>query len=88
MTTGKVYIDGELHLSLETVAELYQVQTVWLREVYDAGLVGSGRDDDVAPCIAVVQLDRVATIVRLHIVFGFDVDTIAMTLEGLSSRWQ
>ncbi len=80
----RLYIGGELHLSLETVAEIYQVQILWLREVYDAGLVGQGLASGTTPCIAVVQLDRVATIVRLHTVLGLDLETISLTLEDLS----
>ena len=80
MTGDKLYVEGELYISLETVAELYQIQAVWLREVFDSGLLGSGVDSGSKVCIAAVQMDRVATIVRLHGVLGLDVETIALAL--------
>jgi len=81
MTADRLQVGGELYLSLETVAALYEVQTVWLREAYDSGLLGSGVDRGPTICIAAVQMDRVATIVRLHAVLELDLDAIALALE-------
>ena len=81
MSRDRVYVGDELYLSLETVAELYQVRTVWLRSVYDLGLLGSGVDSGTGICIAAIQMDRVATIVRMHDVLGLDIDMISLTLE-------
>jgi len=78
---GELVVEGELYLSLEVVAELYQLRRPWLREVFDLGLLGTGVDDGPTVCIAAVQLDRVATIVRLHRVVGLDLAAIAWTLE-------
>lgn len=80
MTAEKLYVKGELYLSLEVVAELYQVKTVWLRQVYDQGLLGSGVDSGQTLCIAAVQMDRVATIVQWHEVLGLDLETISLAL--------
>jgi hypothetical protein len=77
----RIYLDGELYLSLETVAELYHLEVVWLREVVDAGLLGSGARPQPVDCIAAVRLDHVATIVRLHRVLGLDVEGIRVALE-------
>lgn len=77
---GEHYVDDELYLSLEVVAELYEVRVFWLHEVYDLGLLGEGVDADSSVCIAAFQLDRVARIVRLHRVLGFDAETIAASL--------
>lgn len=81
MTQDKLYLKGELFLSLEVVAEIYKVQVVWLREVYDCGLLGTGVDSDATTCVAAVHLDRVATVVRLHETLGLDLDAIERTLE-------
>ena len=85
MTQDKLYIKGELFISLEVVAELYQAKVVWLREVYDCGLLGTGVDRDATLCIAAVQLDRVATVVRLHETLGLDLDAIERALEDGAS---
>jgi hypothetical protein len=72
--------DGQRYLSLEVVAELYHLDTVVLREVYDRGLLGAGLDRGATVWIASVRLDRVATVVRLHHACGLDVDSIAALL--------
>ncbi len=76
----RVYLDGELHLTLETVARIYRVEVVWLREVYDRGLLGSGRPAQRTVCIAAARLDHVATVVRLRHLVGADVDALARAL--------
>ena len=83
MSGDKLYVSGELYLSLETIAEIYQVQAVWLREAYDFGLLGSGVDSDSTVCIAAVRMDRVATIVRLHDVLGLDIETISLAFDDV-----
>lgn len=82
MTTRQVRIDGELFLSVETVAEVYALKSVWLHEVCDAGLLPGSVDRDATRWIAAVELDRVAAIVRLRAVVGADVDAIAALLRG------
>jgi len=73
---------GRRYLSLELVAEVYQVQSVVLHACYERGLLGKGVVEGSAVCIATVQLDRVATIHRLHEVHGLDVDRIAAWLDA------
>lgn len=80
MSGGKLYVGGELYLSLETVAEVYRVEVTLLREAYDQGLLGSGVDSGPSVCIAAVHMDRVATIVRLHAALGLDLETIVLVL--------
>jgi hypothetical protein len=80
MTRTTFQVDGELYLSLETVAELYEVKVVWLREAYDSGLLGSGVAKGPTVCIAAIQMDRVASLVRLHVTLGLDLDAIALSL--------
>lgn len=82
MSGGRIYVEGELYLTVETVAEIYRVEVVWLREVLDAGLVAAGAASATGPCIAAARLDHVATIVRLHRTLGLDLDAIRLVLEG------
>ena len=80
MKGEKLYLEGELYLGLETVAEVYRVRAVWLREVFDSGLLGPGAPGERGPCIAAAQLDRVATIVRLHLRLGLDLEALQLAL--------
>ncbi|GJM23283.1 MAG: hypothetical protein DHS20C15_31980 [Planctomycetota bacterium] len=82
MTTQQVRIDGELYLSVETVAEVYAIKSIWLHEVCDAGLLPGSVDHDAGRWIAAIELDRVAAIVRLRAVIGNDVDAISALLSG------
>jgi hypothetical protein len=79
---ARIYVGGELYLSVETVAEIYRVEVVWLREALDAGLVAGGVASEPTLCIAAARLDHVATIVRLHRALGLDVEAIRLVLEG------
>ncbi len=80
MSHDPIYVGGELYVSLEAVAEIYRVEVVWLREIVDADLLGGGVALEPTVCIAVVRLDRVATIVRLHRTLGLDVEAIRLAL--------
>ena len=82
----KHYVGGRLYLSLETVAEIYQIEVVWLREVYEVGLLGSGVASGSAVSIPAAQMDLVATIVRLHEGLGLDVEAITLALERVPLR--
>ena len=82
MNDDKLYHEGQLYLTLETVAKIYQLQVVWLREVFDRGLLGRGVDSGTTVCIAAAQIDRVATIVRLH-GLGLDVEAICLELDDV-----
>jgi len=76
-----IQIEGELHLTLETVAEVYAVRVVWLREVCDAGLLEARPHDQGELCIATVQLERLAQIVRMNVVLGLDLDAVEALLD-------
>lgn len=86
MSTERLYIDGELYLSIETVAEVYRVEVVWLREVVDAGLLGAGVGSGPPDAIAAVRMDHVATIVRMHLALGLDVDAIGLALADAATE--
>lgn len=88
MSADMLRVEGVLYLSLETVAELYRVEVVLLREVYELGLLGrgvAGGGGGATVCIAAAELDRVATVVRLQRVLGHDVDAICVHLELFSA---
>lgn len=86
MSDERIYVGGELYLSLETVAEIYRVEVVWLRQAQDAGLLGSDVATQPMVCIAAARLDHVATIVRLHQVLGLDLDAIRRELDAEIAR--
>jgi len=75
-----LYVEGELFISLEVVAEIYQAQVVLLRGAFESGMLGPGVDQGSTVCIAAVHLDRVATIVRLHETLGLDLERIEQAL--------
>ncbi|MCC7012914.1 MAG: hypothetical protein IT454_10160 [Planctomycetes bacterium] len=77
MSSERIYVDGELFLRLETVAEIYRVRVEWLGEACDRGLVAHATPGGSTRCIAAVELDRVATLVRLHLGLGLDLRRIA-----------
>ena len=79
MSVESIHVEGRLYVSLEVVAELYEVKSVLLREAYDCGLLGTGVDHERTLCIAAVQLERVATIVQLH-------QTLGLGLEAITER--
>jgi len=78
-------IDGQVYLTLETVAEVFAVESVVLHEAYVTGLLGPGVERGQRVLLAVASLDRVATVVRLHVVLGFDLDTVEVFLPGASA---
>lgn len=81
MTVEHIYIEGELYLTLETVAEVYSVKTVWLERVCREGLLGPPVSHGESLCLAAIELDRVARIVRLNAVLGLELEAIAAMLE-------
>jgi hypothetical protein len=85
MSGDRIYIEGELYLSLETVAAIYRVDVLWLREVVEADLLGDSVVRVPRTCIAAIRLDRVATIVHFHEVLGLDIASIGIVL-GPDSR--
>jgi len=84
--SDRVYIEGNLYLSLETVAEIYHVEVLWLREVYDFGLLESCVEAGTVIHIQATQLDRVAAIVRWHVGLGLDVEAISLALAHRSGQ--
>ncbi len=81
MSSQKIYIEGELYLGFEVVAEIYRVEVTWLQRACEVGLLAGDHEQAGVPCIAAVQLDRLSTIIRLHDVLGLDLEVIALTLD-------
>lgn len=80
MSTDTLRVEGRLYLRLEVVAQVYRVEPVWLESVYARGLLGPGIPSGQSVAIAALQLDRVATIVRLSHVLELDLDAIELQL--------
>ena len=77
---GRLVIRGELYLTLETVADCYQVDCDWLEEVYELGLLGRGERSGEGVAITARKLDRVAEILQLHFHHGVNLPGIAVIL--------
>ena len=76
----RIVIGGELHLSLQAVADCYRVEVAWLQDAYDLGMLGRGRLQDETVVIAAHMLDRAAEIVRLHVYYRLDLNAIVPLL--------
>ena len=60
-----VLVRGETFLTIELVAECYEVEVAWVREVYDLGVLGPGIPLEDTIAIQAAMLDRVASALRL-----------------------
>jgi hypothetical protein len=78
----RVTIHGESYMSLEAVAECYDCEVAWMRDVYALGLLGSGRTFEGTLVIRTSMLDRVATIRRLHLYQGLDLALVGVFLDA------
>jgi len=81
MIRRRLVIEGEAYITLEGIADCYQCELSWVREVYEIGLLGHGRpvDDDVALHVSI--LDRVADVLRMSVYLGVDLTVIAALLD-------
>ncbi len=83
MTRGPFIIRGERYLSLEAVAECYQVEAAWVRQVYEHGLLGRGEDVGGTIAVAAAMLERVAVIRRLTLLGAADLAFIEVLLDEM-----
>jgi hypothetical protein len=81
-----IRIEGEAWLSLEAISECYECELSWVREVYDAGLLGAGRTVSGEVVLRVTVLDRVADIVRLSRYQGLGLETIVALIGTAPER--
>ena len=79
--SGIIYIEDEAYVDLAAIAECYELSIVWVREVYDSGLLGRGELRGGETLVRVIALDRVARIIRLRTIHGFDLDVIAHLID-------
>ena len=61
-----ITIRGRRYVTLEAVADCYQVEASWLEEVYEVGLLGPGERVEDSIAVQTLMLDRVGRILRLH----------------------
>ena len=81
MSRVRVIIEGESYMTLEGVAECYQCELGWLREVYEFGLLGDGRRVDRSIAIELAMLDRVADVLRMTVYQGIDLAVVAVIFD-------
>jgi len=82
MVSRWVVVRGQRFVSLETVAECYEVEVAWVREVYDFGLLGPGEVVEGTIAVAAAMLERMAEIRRLTLIGG-DLAVIAVLLDEM-----
>ncbi len=80
--TLRVTIEGESYITLDDVAECYECEHGWVREVYDHGLLGRGVRYEGTIVVRTSMLDRVAEIRRLHVFQGVHISAIAALLRA------
>lgn len=78
--TRRIDVDGTAYLELETVAEVFRVDVLALEEAYAVGLLGPCIVRDARVLVAAASMDRVATVVRLRVVLGCDLETVELAL--------
>ena len=77
----RVSYEGETWVTLEALATCYRVDVAVVQEAYSLGLLGRGVQAEGLLVVHVTQLERMATIVRLHVHLGVDLAGIALLLE-------
>jgi hypothetical protein len=73
----RITIEGESYVTLEGIAQWYQCELSWVREVYGYGLLGSGRTVAETTAIHVSMLDRFADVLRMSVYQDIDLAVIA-----------
>ncbi|MBI4879563.1 MAG: hypothetical protein HY812_07885 [Planctomycetes bacterium] len=83
MNRGRFTIRGERYLSLEAVAECYQVEAAWVWQVYEHGLLGRGEDVGGTIVVAAAMLERMAVIRRLSLLGAADLALVEVLLDEM-----
>lgn len=78
-----ITIQGRSYVTLSEAAECYHVETRWVEEVYEYGLLGTGESVEQDIAIPTEMLDRLADIQRLHNQQGVNLPGIAIILDLL-----
>jgi len=87
MSDVRIRIEGETWITLEEISACYECETAWLREAYEIGLLGGGREQSGKLLLRVTVLDRVAEIVRLSRYQGLAFETIVVLLAQTEERF-
>jgi hypothetical protein len=74
---------SEGFVTLESAAEFYRVEITWIHEVYSRGLLGPGERHGASIAVPASELDRLASVLRLHRHLGLDLDAVAALLDPL-----
>ena len=82
MARPGIRIENETYLALEVVAEWYELDLGWVRQVYDLQLVGQGVEVGADVAIAASMLDRLAEVRRLYLQTGLDLEDVALLLAA------
>jgi hypothetical protein len=72
VTSARVVIREETYLTLDLVAECYEVEVEWVEGVYRLGLLGAGEQVEGRPAIPSRMLERVAQLRGLCHYHGLD----------------
>lgn len=80
MRAEHVLIRDRVYIPLPAVAECYQLEIEWLREVYEIGLLGAGERIEQETVIELAMLDRVAAVWRLNRVAGVNLEGVVLLL--------
>ncbi len=80
MSDVRLVIGGESYITVSAVAECYECEVAWVTEVYEAGLVGAGKQVDNELAILTRMLDRLAEIRRMYVFQGIDLVTVGALL--------
>ena len=80
MSTHRIEVRGEVFVTLETAAECYRVEMLWIQQIYAQGLLGPGERVGGSIAVPAVELDRLAAILRWQH-HGLDLETV-MALLG------
>lgn len=80
---SKTYqIKGRECITLETVAELYSVEPLWVEELVTRGLAGEELHSEGRLWVEVRHLGRIATAVRLCHGYGLDLEAARRELDA------
>lgn len=83
MSRHTVVIHGEAYLTIETIAECFEVKATWVEAVYQQGLLGTGERRGETLYVQACMLDRMAEIRRLNTLLDEDLSAIALFFETL-----
>jgi hypothetical protein len=81
MAETRIVIHGETFLTLDAVAECYEIEVQWVERIYRLGLLGPGEDVEGHAAIASTMLERVAEILRLCRHHGVDPTLVELFLS-------